>query len=40
MHLGPLVAAQQGLDSSPLTGHPQEERKGVDTAAATKYGRV
>ena len=28
MYLGPVVAAQQVLDPSPQTSHPQKEKKG------------
>ena len=29
MYLGPIVAAQQVLDPSPQTSHPQKEKKGA-----------
>ena len=35
MYLGPLGAAQQVLDSSPQTSHPQEKIKEGGTATAT-----
>ena len=39
MYLGLAVAAQQVLDPSPQTAHPQKEKKG-DTSAAAKSSGV
>ena len=40
MYLGPVVAAQQVLDPSPQTSHPQKEKKERGTSAAAKSSGV
>ena len=38
MYLGPVVAAQQVVDPSPQTSHPQKEKKGGTSTTAKSSG--